>query len=59
MGIYLHDIPLDRAQARLQDALEEAGLWQVLRGEEIALDENALDRVLAEAVWARLSSPHY
>ncbi|RPJ50388.1 MAG: molybdopterin biosynthesis protein, partial [Chloroflexi bacterium] len=59
MPIYLHDIPLSQAQARLRDALEQAGLWQVLGIEEIPLDENALGRVLAEPVWARLSSPHY
>jgi putative molybdopterin biosynthesis protein len=59
MPIYLHDIPLSQAQARLREALEQAGLWQVLAVEEIPLDENALGRVLAEPVWARLSSPHY
>jgi putative molybdopterin biosynthesis protein len=58
-SVYLHDIPLDVAQKRLQAALEEAGLWQILKIEEIALDENAVGRVLAEPVWARLSSPHY
>ncbi len=59
MPIYLHDIPLPQAQSRLQQALEDAGLCRVLSVEEIPLDENALDRVLAEPVWARLSSPHY
>jgi len=59
MAIYLHDIPLDQAQARLRLALEGAGLWQVLGEEEIPLDEQALGRVLAGPVWARLSSPHY
>jgi putative molybdopterin biosynthesis protein len=59
MPIYLHDIPLPQAQARLREALESAGLWRVLGVEEIPLDENALGRVLAEPVWARLSSPHY
>ena len=59
MSIYLHDIPLAQAQARLQQALEEAGLWQVLGVETLPLDENTLGRVLAEPVWARLSSPHY
>lgn len=58
-SVYLHDIPLDEALARFQQALREAGLWQVLGVEEIPLDENALGRVLAEPVWARLSSPHY
>ncbi len=59
MSIYLHDIPLSQAQNRLREALEAAGLWQILGVEEIPLDENALGRVLAEPVWARLSSPHY
>jgi putative molybdopterin biosynthesis protein len=59
MSIYLHDIPLLEAQARFQQALEEAGLWRVLGVESIPLDENALGRVLAEPVWAKISSPHY
>jgi putative molybdopterin biosynthesis protein len=59
MPVYLHDIPLAQAQARLQQALEEAGLWRVLGTETVPLDEHALGRVLAEPVWARLSSPHY
>ena len=59
MSIYLHDIPLPEAQARLKQALQDAGLWRVLRIETIPLDENALGRVTAEAIWARLSSPHY
>lgn len=59
MSVYLHDIPLAQAQARFQQALEEAGLWRVLGAETIPLDENALDRVLAESVWARVSSPNY
>jgi len=59
MSIYLHDIPLPEAKARLQAALEEAGLWRVLGSESIPLDENALGRVLAEPVWAKVSSPHY
>lgn len=59
MSIYLHDIPLSEAQARLDSALRKAGMWGVLGEEEIPLDENALGRVLARAVWAKLSSPHY
>src|SRR5512143_3406544 len=59
MSVYLHDIPLPEAQRRFQQALEEAGLWQVLGTETIPLDENALGRVLAEPVWAKVSSPHY
>ena len=59
MSVYLHDIPLDQAKARFNAALREAGLDGILGIEEIPLDENALGRVLAEPVWARLSSPHY
>ncbi len=59
MSIYLHDIPLPQAQQRFQQALEAAGEWGLLGIEEIALDENATGRVLAEPVWAKLSSPHY
>jgi len=59
MSVYLHDIPLPEAQARLQQALQDADLWRVLGTESIPLDENALGRVTAEAVWAKISSPHY
>ena len=59
MNVYLHDIPLVEAKARLKQALERAGLWRVLGTETITLDENALGRVLAEPVWAKISSPHY
>jgi putative molybdopterin biosynthesis protein len=58
-NIYLHDIPLAEAQARLHQALAQAGLGTQLSFEEIILDENAAGRVLAEAVWAKISSPHY
>ena len=40
-------------------ALQDAGLWQVLEVETIPLDENALGRTTAEAVWAKVSSPNY
>lgn len=59
MSVYLHDIPLREARARLEQALREAGLWTLLGAESIPLDENALGRVLAETAWARVSSPHY
>lgn len=59
MSVYLHDIPLPEAQQRFTQALAGAGLDGVLGKEEIPLDEQALGRVLAEPVWARLSSPHY
>ncbi len=59
MSVYLHDIPLPQAQSYLQQALQEAGLEGTLGIEEIHLTENALGRVLAEPVWAIISSPHY
>lgn len=59
MSVYLHDIPLPQAQARLDQALVESGLSDRLGVEEIPLDENALGGVLAEPVWAIISSPHY
>jgi putative molybdopterin biosynthesis protein len=59
MSVYLHDIPLADAKARLELALCEAGLWGVLGSETLPLDENVLGRVLAGPVWALKSSPHY
>ena len=59
MSIYLKDIPLDDAIRRLESALMEIDSWRVLGVEEIPLDENAVGRVLAEPVWARINSPHY
>jgi putative molybdopterin biosynthesis protein len=59
MSVYLHDIPLSQARARLQEALQDANLWRVLGTESIPLDENALGRVTAEPIWAEISSPHY
>lgn len=59
MSIYLHDVPLAEAKNRLQGALETAGRWGVLGVDEVHLDERAVGRVLAEPVWAKISSPHY
>ena len=59
MSIYLRDIPLSQAQTIFKKALQDAGLWRVLGVEEIPLDEFAVGRILAEPVWARISSPHY
>lgn len=56
--IYLEDIPLDEARAAFRDALKEAGLWKPMPAEMISLID-ARDRVTAEAVWARISAPHY
>ncbi|HXF85814.1 MAG TPA: molybdopterin biosynthesis protein [Anaerolineales bacterium] len=59
MSIYLHDIPLPQAQERFRQALQEANLWRTLGMETIPLDEQALGRVTAEPIWAKISSPHY
>jgi putative molybdopterin biosynthesis protein len=57
--MYLEDIPLPEAFSRLEQALIKANLWSTLDTAWIPLDDNALGRTLAEAVWAKLSSPHY
>ena len=59
MSVYLHDIPLPQAQARLREALQDVNLWRVLGSESIPLDENVLGRVTTEPIWATVSSPHY
>jgi len=59
MSVYLHDIPLDEARRRLDQALHAAGLDRVLGKETLPLDDRAVGRTLAEPVWARISSPHY
>ena len=59
MRVYLEDIPLQEAQSRLGKALAEAGLAGVLGRESIPLDHQAVGRILAEPLWARISSPHY
>ena len=55
---YLEDIPLEDAWAAFRDALTTANLWRPLDAETVPLNR-AHGRVTAEAVWARLSSPHY
>jgi len=57
--IYLEDIPLEEAQNRFREALAEAGLWEPFNAELLTLDEELLGRVLADTVWAKISSPHY
>jgi len=58
-SVYLHDIPLERAKQVFEDALRKVDLWGILGNEEIPLDENATGRVLAEPIWAKISSPHF
>ena len=59
-NIYLEDIPLDEAQARLERALREINCWEPFSGESVPLTD-ALGCITAEAVYARLSFtlPHY
>lgn len=59
MTIYLHDIPLPQARSILEEALQANGRGGVLGIEQIALDEQALGRVLAKPIWANISSPNY
>ncbi|MFZ2096550.1 MAG: molybdopterin biosynthesis protein [Anaerolineales bacterium] len=59
MTIYLHDIPLPQAQSRLMQALQATGRAGILGIDQIPLDEHALGRVLAQPIWATISSPHY
>jgi putative molybdopterin biosynthesis protein len=56
--IYLEDIPLEDAWSALTEALANVGLWQPLPAETISIT-SASGRVTAEAVWAKLSAPHY
>ena len=55
---YLADIPLDEATARFHAALAEAGALEHTQAESVGLDR-AIGRITAEAVWAKISSPHY
>ena len=58
MSVYVHDIPLEEAEKRFSHALQVAGLNKVLGMEAIPLDISACGRVLAESVWAKISSPY-
>ena len=55
--MFLHDVPLEQARARFDAAMARAGVRNDA-SETVALDD-ALDRVTAAPVIARLSSPHY
>ena len=57
-SIYLHDVPLPDAWRRFLESLEAVGRSAAGPAEPVPLTE-ALGRVTAEPVWARLSSPHY
>jgi putative molybdopterin biosynthesis protein len=62
--VFLHDVPLELARARFDAALHAAGTFEDVGAqrdgatETLALDD-ALDRVTARPVIARVSSPHY
>lgn len=56
--VYLEDIPLDEAWRRFSDALKAIGRWQPIEGEDIPVPD-ALGRVTARPIWARVSSPAY
>lgn len=58
-GVYLHDLPLEKAWSLFREALNEAGLWQVLGKERLPIHESLCGRVLAESVMAKTSNPHY
>jgi putative molybdopterin biosynthesis protein len=57
-NIYLQDVPLNEALERWHAVLAEHGLLEPLSAETIPLDQ-ALGRVTATPVWAKISSPHY
>ncbi len=56
--IYLQEVSLVEAEERLRQALQAVGRWGPLEAEVLPLEE-ALGRVTAAPVWAKLSSPHY
>ena len=56
--IYLEDIPLDEAWAAFTAALQAAKRWEPLTAETIPISQ-ANGRVTAQAIWAKISAPHY
>ncbi len=56
--VYLEDQPYEEAFEKYLKALEAHGGLGSLPGEEL-LVEQALGRITARPVWARISSPHY
>lgn len=57
-SVYLKDVPLNEAWHSFRSALEGVSRWDAGKGETVPLDE-ALGRVTAESIWAKISSPHY
>jgi putative molybdopterin biosynthesis protein len=56
--VYLKDVPFDEAWHSFRSALDGARRWEAVEGESVPLEE-ALGRITAEPIWARISSPHY
>ncbi len=56
--IYLEDIPLAEARKAFKEALIEAELWNQMPAETVVVS-SANGRIMSEAVWAKISSPHY
>ncbi len=56
--VYLKDVPFDEAWRSFRSALEGINRWEAGESETVPLDE-ALGRVTAEPIWAKISSPHY
>lgn len=59
MDFYLQDIPLETARKKFNDELKKLGLLLPRGIERVRVSEKAVGRVLAESVWAKISSPHY
>lgn len=57
-NVYLENIPIDEARSALWMALCELGKDQPLSGEIVKLSQS-LGRVTSDAIWAKLSAPHY
>jgi len=55
---YLEDIPLEEALGKFLTALGEVGSVGLLPGERVPVEEG-LNRVTAQPIWAKISSPHY
>ncbi len=56
--IYLEDIPLEEAWAAFSTVLQAENLWQSLAVETIPVSR-ANGRITAQAIFAKISSPHY
>ena len=56
--LYLEDIPLEEALGKFLAALEKVGGLGLLPGEWVPVEEG-LNRITAQPVWAKISSPHY